>query len=520
MYSCYQDRNVKLLSLSEDILIQKPDSALNLLESIDYPGDLSKENYAKFCQLVVLVHLNNSISIKEDTLIHHAVDYYKTIPSKKKDYVISLLLQGNVYEESESLDNAKVCFLESFEISKMENLSDLYGLSAFELGGLYKYSGNYKEGINWFGIAAAIYKSNDRIMYIRSQRQMADCYVLANLTDSALTIYDSLLNQISPEELSLKADIYKNKAVTYNIIKEYEKSIENINQSIHILNEKKYYPLQYIILASIYNNSGKADSALFYNKLAWEYAKEQENTEFMYVTHEAALGNHYPKMFENYLLSATYSDSIYQKQRYTPVIIQKLYKFNKIEEKNKTLSLERRRYMTLFILLVFCLISFYIYHKINNEKKKIEHWREIENKKHIINNMRDSLYKRLALYQKMIRLSISPTKTKNKEFLREYNKLLFDNNDDFVIRWNDAEELCNALFDNYILKIKERFPDFNETEEKIILLLKLGFSTTEISTILEKSMHTIYRYSSNMRKSLHIPENRSIIEFLDDIITS
>lgn len=518
MASCNKESDKYKLSLSEEKLNQIPDSALIMLESISNPQKMPEEDYAKYSQLLVLAHLNNKISIKEDTLIRAAVNYYKNIPSKRKDYVISLLLLGNVYEESDSVDKAKACFVESYNLSDQKELMDLHGLSAYELGGLYKYSGYYREGINWFYDAADTYTKNDRIMRMRSLRQAADCYVLDNRTDSAMVIYDRILAQVLPGETEIEADIYKNMAVCYKKAKLYDKSIEYINKSIAIISDETYLPLQYTIQASIFDDFEEKDSSGYYYKLAWKYAKEQNNAEMINVVNEAMFKSRYPKMLDNYLLSASFSDSLYQKQRYSSVIMQEFNKISRIEQNNRLLEIERERYLTLSVITILCLISFLLYYRISKHKKKMEYWREIENKDNVISTIRASLYKRLTLYQKMIRLSISPAKAKHQAFLRECNKLLFDKDDDFVIDWEVMEELCDHIFDNYMVRVKAFYPDFSEIEERIILLLKLGFNTTEISTILEKSIHTIYKYTSNMRKKLDVPENQSIIDFLDNVI--
>lgn len=141
----------------------------------------------------------------------------------------------------------------------------------------------------------------------------------------------------------------------------------------------------------------------------------------------------------------------------------------------------------------------------------------MEDQNNIINSIRNSLYQRLVIYKKMVRLSISVNKSKHKTFLKEYNKILFDNdnNEEFSIDWKIIYDLCNNLFDNYIEKVNRIFPLLNDIEQKIIILQKIGFNNTEIAAILEKSIHTIDKYSSNIRKNLIIPDTDSIVDFID-----
>ena len=48
--------------------------------------------------------------------------------------------------------------------------------------------------------------------------------------------------------------------------------------------------------------------------------------------------------------------------------------------------------------------------------------------------------------------------------------------------------------------------------------MKLGFTVSEISSIFDKSIHTIYRHCSNIRKKMNIPETESITDFFDKIL--
>lgn len=254
--SCCNNSDQSLLSISEELINNNVDSALILLESIDFPEDMSSSKYAKYCQLLVIAHQKNKVSIKEDTLIRYSVNYYKNNPNDK-EYVHSLLLLGNVYEEQDSLFLAEKCYREVYNLAEKYNFSELQGVSSFELGGLYKYWDKYEEGIHWFDKARIIFKdNNDHIMRQRSMRHTADCYVLSGKTDTALIIYNQVLGNIPPEKVNIKADVYKNISINYKKANLYTESLQFIKKSIETTNTEELYPLQYTILASIYGDMG------------------------------------------------------------------------------------------------------------------------------------------------------------------------------------------------------------------------------------------------------------------------
>lgn len=509
---CCNNSDQSLLSISEELINNNADSALILLESIDFPEDISSSKYAKYCQLLVIAHQKNKVSIKEDTLIRYSVNYYKNNPNDK-EYVHSLLLLGNVYEEQDSLFLAEKCYREVYNLAKKYNFSELQGISSFELGGLYKYWDKYEEGIHWFDKARIIFKdNNDRIMKQRSMRHTADCYVLSGKTDTALIIYNQVLDNIPVEKVNIKADIYKNISITYKKANLYNEGLRFIKRSIEATPTEELYPLQYTILSSIYEDMGILDSCIYYDNLAMQYAKKQENLSMLYKAYESM---DYPQEFDNYALSKTLSDSIYIKQRYETIKYQRLYNIEKLKKRNKELLVTTQIYLFLVILIILISLIFFFFQRNKKKQQQIQLERELEDKNNIINSIKDSLNQRFEIYKKMVRLSISPNRAKHKNFLREYNKILFSKDDEVVIDWNILYNFTDGIFDNYSLKIKKLYPEITEAEEKIIILYKLGFKPTETAVILDKSIHTIYKYSSTIRKNLGIPEDENIIEFID-----
>lgn len=516
---CNNSSDKKTIHLAEKLLESRPDSAFVLLESIDFPEGMSEETYADYCRLLVLAHQKNKISINSDTLIYKAVDYYRDREDKRTEYIQSLLLSGNVYEAQDSTLRAEEYYLAAFDLSGKDKDSELYGVSAYELGGLHKYLGNYDKSIHWFNIAASIFETNDDwIIKGRIMRQTADCFVLSGHMDTALVIYNKVLTLIPPQNPDIEANVYKNKAVTYKKAGHYSKSLYFIRKSIDIAPQETLYPVQYTILSSIYEDAGKLDSAVYYKRKALQYAKEQNNLGIVHKAYEALFNINPSQNFDNYILSKSLSDSdYYQKQKHEMVIYQRLYNIEKIKKRNRELTIRLQRRLFFLMLVSFAFVSMYLHHYNSKKKKRLQFEKELEDKNAIINTIRDFLYQRLVLYKKMVRLSISPNKDKHKPFLREYNKVLFDKEDsEFTLDWNMVYDLTDNLFNNYTTRIDHLYPLFNNTEKKIIILLKIGFTTTEIATILEKSVHTIYKYTSTIRKSLHIPETETIVGFIDE----
>lgn len=513
--SC-NDSESNSVYIAEGLLESRPDSALMHLEYIDFPEDLPNNDYAKYCQLLVMVHQKNKITIKNDTCISYSVDYYKDKPEQQVDYMKSLLLLGSVYEERGDLQQAVECYQDVFNQSKKLRETELHGISAFETGGLYKSCGRYKKSIEWFNIAANTFKENDsQVMRRRCMRQIADCFVLSGQTDTALVIYNKVLSEIPLQRINVKAEVYKNIAITYKKGGYYDESLRFIKLSVQTANNESLYPLQYLIQASIYQNMGKIDSSMYYNQEALRYAKKLNDLGLIHKAYDAMYEVDSPQEFDNYILSRSETDSIYQKQKYESVKFQRLYNVEKIKSRNKELTIKIQYYVFLLLSSVLILIISYLYQRNNKIKKQVQLKSEIETKNNIIISIRDSLYQRYLIYKRMIQLSISPNKDKHKAFLKEYNKILFNKENEVVFDWNIIYDFGNHIFENYIEKLNNSYTQLNDMEKNILILQKMGFSITEIATILGKSIHTLYKYSSNIRKNLNIHESDSVIDFID-----
>jgi len=85
-----------------------------------------------------------------------------------------------------------------------------------------------------------------------------------------------------------------------------------------------------------------------------------------------------------------------------------------------------------------------------------------------------------------------------------------------LVDWPGFYAMIDELYDNFRSKLIKTYPDtFNDKEQQIIVLLKSGFSTKEISVLTEQSSATIYVRKTAIRKKLHTPENGDFIAQLD-----
>jgi len=106
--------------------------------------------------------------------------------------------------------------------------------------------------------------------------------------------------------------------------------------------------------------------------------------------------------------------------------------------------------------------------------------------------------------------------TKRKEVLKEtlislHQKMSFSNEmDDLYIK---AEKVHN----DFPAKINERYPDLTEQEKRLTILLRVGFSSKEISSIMNISPKSVEIGRYRLRKKLKIDNKINLTHFIKNI---
>ena len=69
-------------------------------------------------------------------------------------------------------------------------------------------------------------------------------------------------------------------------------------------------------------------------------------------------------------------------------------------------------------------------------------------------------------------------------------------------------------------QIKEKYPTLSDTEYKVCLMALTPFTSQETADILGKSINTVNKARTNIRKKLEIEENVSIEEAISDLLSA
>lgn len=522
--SCSQYTPKDILDQVGSFIEIKPDSALMLLESIESPESLPQEEYARYGLLLIKAHKLNKISITDDEFVLYIIDYYEKHPCD--DLGRAYFYAGQVFEEQGKYSEAEGYYLKALNFEG-ENTNKLKAYSAYFLADIYDNNlKEYKKAIDYYQKGLNYFRQNNLFFSEENiLKLIGDCYVKDQQFDKGIDMYREAIAKIPDDSISTKAKIYRDIAVTLTGLEKYPEAKYAVNKAIDISVRNKDLAIGYAIKGDIFEKQGIKDSILYYNNKAITFAKRSKDYQTMYNAYSsiyeiAAKSNNLQLALDNYKNFNQVTEIIGQKQKYDDI----RYLERKIDfEKNRSLYLQNRLKVQTIIFLVILVaviipISFAYYRY--RKKKYIESIsQQLHDKNEIIRSVMGARSQNIEIYRRMVTLSISPQKNKYRNFLENANKILFGQDYLFEFDWDYLSSLVNENYNGYVNKLMQTYPDMTDMEIKICVLLKCGFSLTEIAEITRKSSHTIYKYSSHIRKKAGIPENKNTVEFLDNVLS-
>lgn len=83
--------------------------------------------------------------------------------------------------------------------------------------------------------------------------------------------------------------------------------------------------------------------------------------------------------------------------------------------------------------------------------------------------------------------------------------------------WAEFEKWFGEVYSEFFTKLKIRFPQISQREQKICALLKLKLSTKEIAQLTHLSPGSIEQYRIRIRKKFDLDRSANLLDFIDSI---
>jgi tetratricopeptide (TPR) repeat protein len=518
--------NVQILH-AENLLDTHPDSAYNILRSINQPEKLNKKNYAAWCLIYTHAQYKLQKEINPDGLINVAVDYYKASKYFKQRGTAYYLL-GSVLNNHTRNEESIVALKEAESALNLTTDDKLKGLVTFNLGYVCLAENLYNPSLKYFKKSLTYFLADKNLkLAAYSYREISNIYnILKYPTDSVMNNLDTAI------KLSKKEGDDRNYFYTLTRKGEllcdvnYQYSKECFLKGYQKYPEYKEYNAAY--LAYIYSKLKMVDSAQYYLSISIaNRPKNQYDVRCYYTAAQLAVDKNDYKSGYGYILKAIkLNDSIYnhnlKEQLYK---LDKRYDLTKKNAENAALSISNRTkviWITFLIILVLLIMIIFLF--INKQFKKKQTYLELEKQRLMYeaetiminnNNKRDLLLLRLTdkinntLQFNKLKKSIIQSE-KQSEFIEVITQQSIISEKE----WQYYIEEVNKLFDNKIHQLQTDHSEITHADLIVISLTCLNVTISDACKLLDMSKNTMYTRRKTTKKRLNITEEIDLDDWI------
>lgn len=538
LVSCMQTHtNVDLLERAERYIEVYPDSAMKLLNLIQYPERLHAKESADYALLwTQVLDKNNLDSLQSDSLIRVAIDYYKGKNDPVKAgkayyyYCKTMLVKGKESETMEAYLKA-LTFLKDTKEYKLQGLVFEH-IGYLNLGqGMYEQSiDNYRESVRYYELA------DDNIGEVHGCRNVARGYLAKQDYDSAHWYANKGLSLLVDTTDHVKSSLLQLLGLIAKDNKQYTEAINYFVSAIGSSKDRNDGLRYYLSLGRTYMDMGKF-------RLAEKCFNHCKNVDDEFILSGAFYYLCLLKREEgNYKQAFLYkekSDSLLEivrnnELREQLLALQKKYEADKLVFENKQIKLEKEK-QAYFYLVVVLLISGVSFSLIKRYKKK--NLRNIEalriNEKIIEEYAcRITEFKQKEEWeQKAKKETIGKLNRKILELISE-NKKIRDNScvealfilgelkQGRLIAENMSATERQNIFDfldlvyaNFISRIKADF-DLTKGELLLAALIKLGFSNQQLMIVFDCEMKSVYKNKQRLKSHLLLRKDDALEQMI------
>ena len=529
LFSCTGLNVKRALNDVETYIMESPDSALTVLESIERSSLKTQRNKAHHALLHAMALDKNYIDVTDDSLAQVAVDFYqKHGPMRNRARALYYL--GVAYFNQKEYDKA---ILEYSKAEKVAEKCDSLYLGMIYTAMSYAYNNTYNSigELTYAQKASDVFTDINAKQYMRSSKyRMAVSFHNNDDYNNAVKVYNELIDESSSIDYIMIQSIagmahsmLEMDEVDYHIIDSLFRKAKNEYGAG--FEDKDYWAWAY----SLYRIGKKAEA----DKLISEIQVSDEMTANFWKSRIAVYRQdykaayHYDKMTvhsQNYIINDILAESLatYQTEYYKSQLETSEYKI-----KTRTIGLIAIIIFTSFLsIIIFLLIVRYIKRQQEEKDKLFEYAEEIKrqlNDAEQNNDFSELKRKYLSLYKS--RFEIIGTLTDQyyqSEGRTDFESLMFKKVTSLINEVkNDSKnrKVFEAMLDNdldgIMTNIRSEMPKLKELDYSIFSYLIVGFDATTISRLLDESVNNIYARKRRLRIKIEERNPEHAAQFLE-----
>lgn len=498
----------------ESYIMDRPDSALAVLESMDVDQIKSKRDIAYHALLHAMALDKNFIDVDDDSLARIAVEYFSRKGPEKYE-ARALYYLGVAYYYKGYYDKAILEFTKAEKITS--EFDSLYcGMAKLMQCNAYNATYNDIQELKYAQEAFDIFNeiSADYYSKVAKLRMSRAYYNIGDISKSEEILLELLFDTTYSNILiSSKVQYAFIQAIEYE---NYEEASALYNQIFYkgdpsYMTNKDYWAWAYSLskagnkeasqsIVSQLKNDTSATSYYWQYKIAKSDGRLVDALSFL---EKSSTKN-------NYEVEEALKQSLSSVQRDFYVSQSELSEY---KAKNSRLALIAIIIATV-LLFVFILCVLFLYIKRREEEKEyyLKYADEIHKQLEDARNENYPNLKRkyLSLYHSrfetigMLYEQYSLSHGKKNEEKVIYDKVVALVNE-FINDYQDVEmfeTVLNEDLDNIVADFRSDMPGFKETDYAIFRFLLIGFDVTVISHLLNMSMNAVYIRKSRMRRQI------------------
>lgn len=525
----------KNLSLAEDLMIERPDSSLMILDEIDYRQIGSRKNMAKYALLYTQAKDKNYIDETDMSLISNAKAYYEDSDDIKSKF-LSYYYYGRVLCNNKDFAEAMIVYTQAEEM--LEELDDNYlaGLLYTQIGNIYRDYYYYNKCLDAFLLAYRYYS----IAELKSHMAYALLDIgiaywnIEDIRNAEHYIIRALESAIELKDEHLEKVCYENLIVLYDKVGEISKCGNKIDEYALRFNTKLLSPKSLASIASYGAKIGRTEHVDDYLRSAWGRTYNTSDSIALFFqsanimktmgqTEEAL------RYFKEGII--VQNRQLHQAMQQPILSTQNKYFQHQAEYNSYRLHKNKQIYLilTITLLLILLIISMYIRHRFIIKETEISKYidlaselqsaiqdkdirlSEISVREEANNTMITEMHSHIAeLFHKQYELldKLSNTYYETHGFSREKDSIYeqvkseinkFANDKRSIIQ---LEKIVNTYKRNVIHIIREEIPNISERDIKLLCYIYAGFSAKSISIFIGETTGNILTRKYRLRSKI------------------
>lgn len=534
------------LSLANKLMRSRPDSALQIVESINR-DDISRRSTRAYYSLLYSQALDkNVIDLTSDTLIRSAVEYYE-YHGRKIDKAKSWYYLARIYENMGDLDNAIKSYVEAERYMVDTRAKRLLAMLYGNVGNLYAMQNSFDEALEMYDKSIATYHGLNTVNEAYALSGKAGILHLQSKYEQGLEVLDQAENvAISYADTACLLELAQNRAALLTDMGETpDRILGQITEYYRKYNDGHFSTEIFPLLSTCYYKMKKLDSAKYYVDAALDriedYAPVQAKGLYVLAARIYETAGDFEAANEFLYDRSELLDSLHKQDKAN--LIQDLEQKYHTEQVKQSYVRLRHRHIgivifSILIIIILGCVSWIVYRKKQNQITEYYNFADtLKSSYAVLQRKHDDLKEELGQHDDKSRLLYTALDNRMKSlqkvmelagsfegrpevFYQKMRKHLKIENNKSDHALADLYDITNLYYGGIIDYLREHHADLNDEDLALSCMICLGFTPQQTRVLFNHTnSSSIYTKRSKLRKKLGLSDTDNLEEFFDSVIS-